>query len=101
ESKFGGLSLDGNGHVKSFVEKATDTDCWINAGYFICEPEVFDYITEGDSTIFEKKPLENLAKDGKMTSYKHKGFWKPMDTLKDNTDLNEMWDKNKAPWKVW
>ncbi len=101
ESKFGGLDIDKNGDVTSFTEKSSDTGNWINAGYFICEPEVFGYITDGDASIFEKKPLENLAKDGKMTSYKHSGFWKPMDTLKDNTDLNTMWDSGKAPWKVW
>ena len=90
ESKFGGLEIDSKGDVTSFTEKSSDTGNWINAGYFICEPEVFGYITDGDATIFEKKPLENLAKDGKMTSYKHTGFWKPMDTLKDCTDLNAM-----------
>ena len=74
---------------------------WINAGYFVCEPEVFDYITYGDETIFEKEPLENLAKDGKMRAFKHTGFWKPMDILRDNRELNSMWEKNKAPWKVW
>ena len=73
---------------------------WINAGFFVCEPEVFDYI-EGDSIMFEREPLENISKDRKMGAYKHTGFWKPMDILRDNKELNEMWDKNKAPWKVW
>ena len=68
----------------------------------MCEPEVFDYIPENDDTvIFERKPLEQLAKDGKMHAYRHAGFWKPMDTLRDNTELNGMWDKGQAPWKVW
>ncbi len=66
---------------------------WINAGYFVCEPEVFDYITEGDQTIFERSPLENLAKDGKMTSFKHTGFWKPMDILRDN---KEEWKERRV-----
>lgn len=100
--KFGALELDiETNKVKSFMEKPDGDRSWINAGYFICEPDVFDYITEGDNTIFERNPLENLAKDGKMRAYLHKGFWKPMDTLRDNTELNEMWDKGEAPWKVW
>lgn len=99
--KFGALEIDDAGSVNAFTEKPAGDGMWINAGYFICEPEVFSYITEGDSTIFEKAPLENLAKDGKMHSYKHIGFWKPMDTLRDNTELNAMWDSGKAPWKKW
>ncbi|MGL5624159.1 glucose-1-phosphate cytidylyltransferase [Cetobacterium sp.] len=99
--KFGALEIDEAGSVNAFTEKPAGDGMWINAGYFICEPEVFSYITEGDSTIFEKAPLENLAKDGKMHSYKHTGFWKPMDTLRDNTELNAMWDSGKAPWKKW
>ena len=99
--KFGALEIDEVGTVNAFTEKPAGDGMWINAGYFICEPEVFSYITEGDSTIFEKAPLENLAKDGKMHSYKHTGFWKPMDTLRDNTELNTMWDLGKAPWKKW
>lgn len=100
--KFGALEIDlSNNRVKSFMEKPDGDRNWINAGYFVCEPGVLDYITEGDSTVFEGKPLENIAKAGQMHAYKHRGFWKPMDTLRDNTELNEMWEKNKAPWKVW
>lgn len=101
QGKFGALNLDEVGNVKSFTEKPAGDESWINAGYFVCEPKVFDYITEGDSTIFEKAPLENIAKDGGMNSFKHEGFWKPMDILRDNKELNEMWDSGKAPWKVW
>ena len=101
QGKFGALNLDEVGNVTSFTEKPAGDGSWINAGYFICEPKVFDYITEGDSTIFEKAPLENIAKDGGMNSFKHEGFWKPMDILRDNKELNEMWDSGKAPWKVW
>lgn len=101
DGKFGALELNENGDVTSFTEKPAGDGVWINAGYFICQPEVFDYIKDGDSTIFERGPLENLAKDGNMTSYIHRGFWKPMDTLRDNIELNAMWDNNKAPWKVW
>lgn len=99
--KFGALDIATDGSVCSFQEKPAGDGAWINAGYFVCEPEVFNYITNGDKTIFEREPLENLAKEGKMNSYKHHGFWKPMDTLRDNAELNEMWDNGKAPWKIW
>lgn len=100
--RFGALEIDQEtNQVKSFMEKPDGDKNWINAGYFICEPGVFDYITEGDNSIFEKKPLERIARDGKMKAFLHNGFWKPMDTLRDNVELNEMWDRNKAPWKVW
>lgn len=99
--KFGALDIDAAGNVNSFLEKPAGDGNWINAGYFVCEPDVFDYIKDGDNTVFEKKPLEELAKDGKMSAFKHNGFWKPMDTLRDNVELNEMWEKGIAPWKIW
>lgn len=100
--KFGALEIDGTDKVKSFLEKPDGDGNWINAGYFVCEPEVFDYIPADDDTvIFERTPLEHIAKDGKMHAYKHRGFWKPMDTLRDHVELCTMWDKDKAPWKVW
>lgn len=99
--KFGALDIAPDGKVNSFMEKPAGDGNWINAGYFICEPQVFDYLTEGDNTIFERVPVENIAKKGMMNAYKHRGFWKPMDTLRDNIELNEMWDKGEAPWKVW
>ncbi len=101
--KFGSVEIDlDSNKVLSFQEKPDGDRNWVNAGYFVCEPEIFDYIPENDdSVIFERGPLENLSKDGKMNAYRHKGFWKPMDTLRDNTELNEMWTKNQAPWKVW
>ncbi len=99
--KFGTLEIAKGGNVISFLEKPIGDGNWINAGYFVCEPQVFDYITEGDSTIFERAPLEKIALEGKMNAYMHTGFWKPMDTLRDNSELNEMWNKGHAPWKVW
>lgn len=101
--KFGSLQINpDNNMVQSFLEKPDGDGNWINAGFFVCEPEVFDYIpTNDDSVVFEKQPLESIARDGKMYAYKHRGFWKPMDMLRDNTELNEMWDKGIAPWKVW
>lgn len=101
QGKFGSLNISKDNKVESFTEKPAGDNMWINAGYFVCEPEVFDYIIHGDETIFEKEPLENLAKDGKMRAFKHTGFWKPMDILRDNRELNSMWEKDKAPWKVW
>ncbi len=100
--KFGALQIDlETDKVLSFQEKPNGDRNWINAGYFVCEPEVFKYITEGDSTVFERTPLEKIAQDGKMHAYCHRGFWKPMDTLRDNSELNDMWDNGNAPWKVW
>ncbi len=102
EGRFGGVEFAEDGtNVKAFVEKPKGDGRWINAGFFVCQPGVFDYITEGDKTIFERAPLENLARDGQLYAYKHRGFWKPMDTLRDNKQLNQMWNENKALWKVW
>jgi glucose-1-phosphate cytidylyltransferase len=100
EGRFGALGLDGD-KVESFLEKPKGDGGWINIGYFVCEPQVFDYITEGDLSVFEQEPLKTLAKDGEMMTYKHNGFWKPMDSLKDKNDLNKLWDSGKAPWKTW
>jgi glucose-1-phosphate cytidylyltransferase len=101
EGRFGALDIDDAGKVCSFIEKPKGDGHWINAGFFVCEPKVFDYITEGDTTVFEQTPLVNLAKDGEINAYKHSGFWKPMDTLRDKVSLNEMYDKGQAPWTVW
>lgn len=102
EGRFGGVAFDGKTEkINAFLEKPKGEAGWINAGFFVCQPKVFDYILDGDKTIFERAPLENLAKDGELFAFKHHGFWKPMDTLRDNVQLNEMWDKNKAAWKTW
>lgn len=99
--KFGALEIDHETNmVISFLEKPAGDNNWINSGYFVCEPEVFNYLTEGDATVFEGKPLEIIAKEGKMHAYLHNGFWKPMDTLRDNIELNKMWSEGKAPWKL-
>lgn len=100
--KFGALEIDlDTNKVTSFMEKPDGDRNWINAGYFVCEPGVLNYIKDGDATVFEGKPLEEIAKDGQMHAYTHRGFWKPMDTLRDNSELSEMWETGKAPWKVW
>jgi glucose-1-phosphate cytidylyltransferase len=102
EGRFGGVDFDENDNrVKHFIEKPAGDGGWINAGFFVCEPKVFDYIGEGDKTIWERSPLENLASDGELFAFRHPGFWKPMDTLRDNKQLNEMWEKQTALWKIW
>ena len=98
--RFGLLNIDSDNNVSSFYEKPKGDGSWINGGFFVCEPEVFDYI-ESDNTVWEKDPLEKLAIENKMGAFKHTGFWRPMDTLKDKFDLNEMWVNNSAPWKIW
>ena len=98
--RFGALKLKGN-VVEEFKEKPKGDGSWVNAGFMVCEPDVMDYITEGDKTIFEQTPLKNLAKDGELRVYKHKGFWLPMDTVRDKNILNEYWIEKKALWKLW
>lgn len=101
EGRFGALAIDENGAINKFQEKPKEGGAWINAGFFVCEPEVFNYIPDGDDVIWEQEPLKSLARDGKLNAYKHTGFWHPMDMLKDKEDLNKMWAENRAPWKVW
>ena len=101
EGRFGALSINERNMVDKFQEKPKGDGSWINGGFFVCEPKVFDYIIDEDSTIFERTPLENLAKDGELYTYKHRGFWKPMDTLRDKTQLEEMIASDSAPWVKW
>jgi glucose-1-phosphate cytidylyltransferase len=98
--KFGALNIDRFGIVGSFQEKPKGDKAWINGGFFVCEPQVFDYI-EGDQTFWEFDPMENLARQNQMAAYLHTGFWHPMDTLRDKQVLEEMWNENKAAWKTW
>jgi glucose-1-phosphate cytidylyltransferase len=99
--RFGSIEIDENGAVKSFKEKPDGDGAWINGGFFVMEPGVFDYLTDGDSTILERKPLERMAEAGQLYVYKHRGFWRPMDTLRDKNELNDMWIKGTAPWALW
>ena len=99
EGRFGTLSIDHDSQVTAFSEK-TDNKVKINGGFFVLEPEIFKYL-EDDSTIFEKAPLERLAKDDQLKAFSHEGFWKPMDTLNDKNKLEDIWSKGNAPWKVW
>lgn len=102
--RFGAFTLEaGTNKIVSFREKPDgdghDT-AWINGGFFVVEPEAFDFI-EGDRTVWERDPLETVAAIGKLAAYRHKGFWHPMDTLRDKSTLEELWNSRKAPWKVW
>ena len=97
-SRFGVIDINSDNSVDHFREKP-QADGWINAGYFVFQPEIFDYLS--DSSILEEEPLAQLAGAGALYAYQHKGFWQPMDTYREATMLNKMWDENKAPWKVW
>lgn len=99
--RFGALKVDKSNRVIDFREKPQGEELWINAGYFICEPEVFNYIGDGDDVVFEQEPLKNLVKDEQIFTYKHNSFWMPMDTLRDKNKLNEIYNSKKAPWVVW
>ena len=101
EGRFGALNINKNDQVTTFEEKPKGDGSWINAGYFVCQPEVLDYIDNGDDVIFEQEPLKRLAQDAEIFTYKHEGFWMPMDTLRDKTKLNEMYESGNAPWVVW
>lgn len=98
-ARFGGMKFNGD-RVIEFTEKPQTGEGWINGGFFVFEPKVFDYL-HGDDAILEGKPLENLAKDGQLMAYKHDGFWQCMDTLRDKQLLENLWANDKAPWKVW
>ena len=86
--------------MSSFREKPDREMGWINGGFFVCEPSVLDYV-DGDASVWERAPLERLAADGQLMAYQHEGFWRPMDTLRDKRELDEMWRDGRAPWKVW
>ena len=97
--RFGVLNLSGD-YVTEFHEKHAGESSWINGGFFVLEPEIFDYLQD-DSTVFEKTPLETLAKEQKLTAFKHNGFWHPMDTQRDKNQLEKLWASGKVPWKIW
>lgn len=97
--RFGALNLKGD-KVVSFQEKPEGDGSWINGGFFVLEPSVFTYI-EDDKTVWERQPLERLAAEDKLGIYKHHGFWRPMDTLRDKSELESLWNEGNAPWKLW
>lgn len=97
--RFGAVEID-QSQVVSFQEKPLGDGGWINAGFFVMEPEIFNWL-EGDETVLEGGPVEAIARQGQLSAYKHDGFWQPMDTLRDKIKLQELWDSGNAPWKVW
>lgn len=97
--RWGHLDMDGD-RVNSFAEKKQEDAGWVNGGFFVLESDIFGLI-EGDSTILERAPLETLANRGRLAAWKHRGFWRPMDTLRDKIALEELWNSGKAPWKIW
>lgn len=99
--KFGALEIDKKNDVCSFQEKPKGDGAWINGGFFVLEPQIFDYIKQGDETVWEREPLEKLAKDNQLNAFKHEGFWHPMDTLRDKNELEKLWASPDVPWKVW
>ncbi len=101
DGRFGGLNINNENKVIEFKEKPKGDGSWINAGFFVCEPEIFNYINDGDSTVFEQEPLKTMARKGEIFTYKHNSFWMPMDTIRDKKVLNELWENNKAKWKIW
>lgn len=100
EGRFGAIEITASNLVSHFREKPKGDGAWVNGGYFVCQPEVMNYI-QGDAVVFEKEPLEKLAEEGQLVTYKHDGFWKCMDTLRDKMQLNELWDSGNAKWKSW
>lgn len=98
--RFGALGLKGEFSVEKFTEKPASDGVWINSGFFVLENKIFDYLTD-DSTIWERDPLERIASDGGLNAYKHTGFWRPMDTLRDRMELEDMWTGGNAKWKIW
>ena len=101
-SRFGGMELDETNAVKDFKEKTKDESKWINGGFFVLKPDVFNYL-QGDMSemMWEDEPLEKLTNDGQLSAFKHTGFWKPMDALRDKLELEDMWKNDKASWKKW
>ena len=98
-ARFGMLHIEGD-EVRKFDEKPQIDEGWINGAFFVLEPGVFDYI-DGDATMFEREPLEGLAKDGQLMAYRHHSFWQCMDTIRDKKLLERLWDRDDCPWKLW
>lgn len=98
--RFGAIDVEADGRISSFKEKPKGDVGWVNGGFFVCQPEVFDYI-EGDNSVWEHGPLESIANAGRLSAYKHHGFWSPMDTVRDKAYLDDLWKNGNAPWKVW
>lgn len=100
--RFGNIEIDPSGNVNHFVEKPAGDGVWINGGFFVLEPKIFDYLQgDVDNLQWEKKPLIDIANDNQLTAYKHSGFWKPMDAMRDRVELENLWNSGNPPWKIW
>ena len=97
--RFGSMRVDGE-RVTGFQEKPAGDGAWINGGFFVLSPAIADYL-DGDETVWEREPLRRLAEEGRLASYRHTGFWQPMDTLREKLQLQELWESGQAPWKIW
>jgi glucose-1-phosphate cytidylyltransferase len=98
--RFGAMDLQDDDTVRAFYEKPVGDRTWVNGGFFVLQPEIFNFIKD-DTTTWERDPLEKLGMENQLVAYKHSGFWKPMDTLRDRTELENLWQSGKAPWKIW
>jgi glucose-1-phosphate cytidylyltransferase len=101
KGRYGALDIDDASGVQRFNEKPAGDGGWINGGFFVLEPPALDYIRSGDASQWEREPMEQLTDDGQLAAYKHHGFWRPMDTLRDKRDLEALWAENRAPWNIW
>ena len=102
EARFGGMELDQSGQVRIFKEKPKGDGRWVNGGFFVLRPEVFSYLDgDMDNTMWEDSPMEHLSRDSQLMAYKHEGFWKPMDAMRDKLELEALWQNNQAKWKLW
>ena len=99
--RFGALKIQEDGSICTFVEKPQVEETYVNGGYMVCGYRLFDYLTDDPKVMFEREPIVNLVRDGQLHSFKHEGFWQPMDTYQETQYLNGLWDDGKAPWKVW
>lgn len=99
--RFGSLNVQPNGSILSFIEKPQVEQAYVNGGYMVCDYRVFNYLPDDPSIMFEREPIEGLLRDGQLHSYRHEGFWQPMDTYQETQYLNKLWTDGKAPWKTW
>lgn len=99
--RFGSLRIDDDGTIHTFNEKPQFEEAHVNGGYMVCEHRLFDYLSDDPNMMLERKPMDDLVRDGQLNAYKHEGFWQPMDTYQESQHLNKLWAENKAPWKIW
>ncbi|HAO79382.1 MAG TPA: glucose-1-phosphate cytidylyltransferase [Verrucomicrobia subdivision 3 bacterium] len=99
--RFGALKIEDDGSIQTFVEKPQVEQAYVNGGYMVCDYNVFNYLTEDPAIMFEREPIARIVADGQLHSYRHEGFWQPMDTYQETQYLNKIWAEGKAPWKIW